>query len=66
MFTKIWFSSCFAFFEEGKVGRFFFWQYPNDRAEKENVSIFVDKCSVMFVIGVFQGNIKNKIQKSVC
>ena len=53
MSTKIWFSSHFALFEQKKVGHFFIEHYPDDRVEEENVSIFVDKCIVMFVMGVF-------------
>ena len=46
--TKNWFSLRFAFFEEEKVGNFL-----DDPVEKANISIFVDKCTTMFVIGVF-------------
>ena len=48
------------------VGQICCKQYPGDRVEKEKVSIFVDKCTVMFVMGVFQGNVKKKIRKSAC
>ena len=51
--TKIWFSLRFAFFEQEKVGNFFLGQYLDDPVEKANVSIFVDKCITMFVIGAF-------------
>ena len=64
--TKIWFSSRFAFFEQEEVGRFFFGQYPDDGIEKTNVSIFVDECTVMFFIGVFQGNAKKKLRNLLC
>ena len=64
--TKIWFSSCFAFFEHENVGLNFFGYYPDDRIEKEYVSIFVDKCTLMFVMGVWQGNAKLKLRKPPC
>ena len=58
--AKICFSSRFVFFEQEKVSNLFFWYYPEERLKKTNVSIFVDKCTVMFVMGVFQGNVKKK------
>jgi len=64
--TKIWFSSRFALFGQKKVDQFFFGQYPDDRVEKANISIFVDQCTVMFFIGVFQGIAKKKIRKLAC
>ena len=64
--TKNWFSSNFAFIEQEKVGQFFFGQYPDDRVEKEYISIFLDKCTAMFVMGVWQGNAKKNFQKSAC
>ena len=64
--TKIWFSLRFAFFEQEKVGSFFWGQYLDERVEKANVSIFVDKCTAMFFMGVFQGNAKKKIRKPAC
>ena len=64
--TKIWFSSRFAFFEQKKVDQIFFGQYPDDRVEKANISIFVDQCTVMFFIVVFQGNAQKKIRKLEC
>ena len=51
--TQILLYLRFAFFEEEKVGNFFWGQYLDDPVEKTNVSIFVDKCTTMFVIGVF-------------
>ena len=56
----------FCFFKQEDFGQIFLGQYPDDRVEKENVSIFVDKCTVMFVMDVFQGNVNIKIQKSAC
>ena len=47
------------------VGKFFCKQYPGERVEKEKVSIFVDKCTVMLFMGVFQGNVKEIFQKSI-
>ena len=48
------------------VGQIFCEQYPGDRVEKEKVSIFVDKCTVMLFMGVFQGNVKKIFRKSSC
>jgi len=53
----------FAFFEQEKVGSFFWGQYLDERVEKANVSIFVDKCTAMFFMGVFQGNATTKNPK---
>ena len=64
--AKTWFSLRFAFFEQEKVGIFFGGQYLDERVEKANVSIFVDKCTAMFVMGVFQGNAKIKLRNSAC
>ena len=52
------FSSYFAFIEHENVIINFFGQYPDNRVEKEYVLIFVGKCTVMFVMGVWQGNAK--------
>ena len=52
------------FFLSKKVDQTLFGQYPDDRIEKENISIFVDKFTTMFVIGVFQGNAKIKLRNS--
>ena len=64
--TKIWLSSRFAFFEQEKFGQFFFGQYPDDRVEKEIVSILVDECTAMSVMGVWKGNVKKKLKKYAC
>ena len=44
----------------------FFGWYPDNWVIDEYVSIFVDKCTVKFIMGVFQGNAKLKIQKPAC
>ena len=48
------------------VGQIVCKQFPGDRVEKEKVSIFVDKCTVMLFMGVFQGNVKKIFRKSTC
>ena len=58
--TKIWSSFFFALFDQKKVGKLFCEQYPDDRAKEENVSKLVDKCIIMFVMDVFQGNVNKK------
>ena len=62
--TKIWFSLCFAFFEQEKIGNFFFLQYQDGRVEEESVSICVYICTAIFVMGVFQGNVKENFRQS--
>ena len=52
--TKISFSMRFAFFEHKNVGIFFFRQDPDDRVEKEYISIYGDICTVIFVMGIFK------------
>ena len=58
--TIIWFSLNFVFFLQENVGHSFFGQHPDNSVEHEYFSIFVDKCTVKFIIGVFQRNAKIK------
>ena len=60
-------SLCVLYFLNKERLVVFCWgQYLDDLVKKANVSIFVDKCTAMFVMGVFQGNAKIKLRNSAC